>query len=118
MKIALALTALGGLALAGCNAPSGGNFVSVAATDLANIVSHSGQACSDLQTLLSAAAIPMSQIAAANPNDPNIQKAATSVNGVFALGNASCQQLAGSFSATPAAKTTLYIPLSAYRKLH
>lgn len=109
-----------GAALAGCNPPnlSGAqDVISVAATDLAAIVSHSGQACADVQVLTGALGAPLVQVAAANPNNAQLQQLAANGGSVAGWANASCQTLAATLAA-PAKGVMLEIPLSAYKRLH
>jgi len=80
-----------------CSSFSGG--VSTTAAVIAQIVSHSPQACNDLLALGADGQAIANQVAAANPNSPTIQHAAAAVNSGTTTVNSSCQQLAASFRA-------------------
>ena len=86
---AIALSTAG---LAGCD-------VNSTATTIANIVSHSSMACSDLAQLGGDVNSVAQQVATANPNSAQIQSIAAKVAKGGQLANSDCQTLAASFKA-------------------
>lgn len=85
------------ITLAGCNGIQGG--VSTTVGVIASIVSHSTQACSDIAALGADVTAVTNQVAAANPNDARIQRAAASIASGAGATNSDCQRLAASFRA-------------------
>ena len=92
--IAFTITAAFGLSAYSCN-----NTVATTAQILGAIISHSHQACSDLQTLGAQGQAIAAQVAAANPNNTSIQRAVGWLNGTVIASNSDCQTLAASFTA-------------------
>ena len=103
MNLKLALVAvLAAIPLAGCNAPqfgSAGNVVSVAASDIANVVKNAPNACAALKSLGGSVASISASVAAANPNNANIQAANLWVQNSGSASNAQCSALAAAFTA-------------------
>lgn len=108
------------IALAGCDTSGFLATSSTISTTVANILSHSGQACADISQAGGDLQSFASQVAAANPNNASIQNIASSIMSGNAASNSACQQLAASFKAEVKAgrlspNSHVRIPASVFR---